>query len=141
MGESIGFFLSTLTINIDVVISVGTVVALLFLILGGFYAKSLPFWLGWLKYFSALRYTYIACLKIVLQDYDYIECNNDGYFISECVGNDEISHRTVMKWLGTGVLGSYYAPYNIFIMIAIFLFFRLLTFLSLVYLPIKIGRD
>jgi hypothetical protein len=141
VGESIGFFLSTLTINVDVVISVGTVVALLSLILGGFYVKSIPYWLIWLQYLSPLRYTYIAILKIVLANYETILCDSNGFYINQCIGQDAVKYRTVLQWLGTGVLGSTFAPYNILVMLAMFIFFRILAFLSLAFIPIKIGRD
>ena len=133
--------MSTATINVDVVISIGTVVALLSLILGGFYVRNIPYWLDWLKYLTPLRYTYIAALKIVLVDYEEFECDTNGFYINECIENEFISSRSVLKWLGTGVLGSTFAPYNILVMIAMFLFFRILAFISLAFIPIKIGRD
>ena len=133
--------MSTATINVDVVISIGTVVALLSLILGGFYVRNIPYWLDWLKYLTPLRYTYIAGLKIVLVDYEQFECDTNGFYINECIENESISSRSVLQWLGTGVLGSTFAPYNILVMIAMFLFFRILAFISLAFIPIKIGRD
>ena len=142
MGESIGFFISTLTINTDVAISISTVVALLFLILGGFYAKFIPPWLDWLKYVSALRYVYVAVLKVVLQDYETIICDQNGLFISKCFNNEYVDYRYVVEiFLQTGVLGSFQAPYNIFIMILFLVAFRFLAFLSLAYIPISIGRE
>ena len=142
MGESIGFFISTLTINTDVAISVGTVLALLFLILGGFYARNIPSWLDWLKYFSALRYVYIATLKVILLDYKDIICNVNGFYISKCFNQQTIDPNYVIEvYLQSGVLGSYTAPYNIFVMLAIFIFFRIIAYLSLAYIPIKIGRE
>ena len=103
--------------------------------------RNIPYWLDWLKYLTPLRYTYIAGLKIVLVDYEQFECDTNGFYINECIDNESISSRSVLQWLGTGVLGSTFAPYNILVMIAMFLFFRILAFISLAFIPIKIGRD
>ena len=134
--------MGTLTIVTDVAISAGTVIALLFLILGGFYARNIPDWLDWLKYFSALRYVYIASLKVILLDYKDINCNANGFYISKCFNRQTVDAQYVIEvFLNAGVLGSYIAPYNILVILGIFVFFRLLAFLSLAYIPIKIGRE
>ena len=48
-GESVGFLVSTLAFNYEYSLSVGTLVALGMMLLGGFYVRNIPFWLQWLK--------------------------------------------------------------------------------------------
>lgn len=40
----------------------------LFSLLGGFYTRSLPFWLDWIKYVSFLQYTFSAMLYLEFND-------------------------------------------------------------------------
>ena len=48
-GESVGFLVSTLAFDYEFSLSIGTLVALGMMLLGGFYVHNIPFWLQWLK--------------------------------------------------------------------------------------------
>ncbi len=63
VGQSIGLFLSASFLNLKNIILYGSVLMLTFMLVGGFFAENLPFWLQWSKYTSFITYSYRACLQ------------------------------------------------------------------------------
>ncbi|EFJ49175.1 hypothetical protein VOLCADRAFT_104378 [Volvox carteri f. nagariensis] len=53
--------------------TITTVVMLTFLLVGGFYVKKVPVWIGWIKYLSFLYWGFNLLLKIQFRHVDYFD--------------------------------------------------------------------
>ncbi|GBF97037.1 ABC transporter G family member [Raphidocelis subcapitata] len=51
-----------------------TVIMLTFLLVGGYYARNIPVWIGWLRYLSFLFWGFNILTKIQFRRYDYYDC-------------------------------------------------------------------
>ena len=138
-GESIGLFIGTLTLDLDIAIAIATVTTLGILLLGGFYIRSLPVWLDWLKYTSPLRYAYSASVQIMWLWGSPITCE-DGSFIGQCTAYPyvgTVSGEEVMNWLSITKLT---IGQNFLVLIVYLVMFRIFGYLSLRFIRFNIGR-
>jgi len=138
-GESIGLFIGTLTDDYEVAISVATLVTLGMMLLGGFYVRLIPSFLMWLKYTSAFRYVYNAMMQVQFSFGLPIKCQG-GASIAICRGRDygsPLSGEEVLAFLG---VGNSSLLFNIGILVLMFLFFRIASYLSLRFIQFNVGR-
>lgn len=73
-GQSIGLFLGIMFMDIRRGMSLATVCIMGFMLLGGFYTRTLPSWLFWVKYLSFLHYTYHCLLYLEFHDGPEFSC-------------------------------------------------------------------
>ncbi|XP_076115530.1 uncharacterized protein LOC143083181 [Mytilus galloprovincialis] len=79
-GQSIGLFLGIVCMDIRKGMSLATVCIMGIMLLGGFYTRSLPPWLTWIKYISFLNYTFNCLL--------YLEFHNSAPFSCAAPSNN-----------------------------------------------------
>ena len=63
-GESIGQLLGVITLRYDFAFSLATMVAIGMFLLGGFYVRTLPPFLTWLRFTSVFRYAFDAVVQL-----------------------------------------------------------------------------
>nr|XP_022290386.1 ABC transporter G family member 22-like [Crassostrea virginica]XP_022290391.1 ABC transporter G family member 22-like [Crassostrea virginica]XP_022290399.1 ABC transporter G family member 22-like [Crassostrea virginica] len=73
-GQSIGLFIGIASMDIRKGMTKATIFIMATMLLGGFYTRSLPFWLDWIKYLSFLQYTFSAMLYLEFNDGPNIRC-------------------------------------------------------------------
>ncbi|KAJ8299314.1 hypothetical protein KUTeg_023374 [Tegillarca granosa] len=90
-GQSIGLFLGIACMDIRRAMTLATVSIMFFMLLGGFYTRSLPFWLTWIKYTSFLHYTFHCLLYLEFYDGPPVQCavitNTTESNFPSCQGN------------------------------------------------------
>lgn len=136
-GESMGIFVASAVDEVRIGAACVTVLALFFMLVGGFYVKNLPYWLRWCRYLSPIRYSYDAC--VMFEFTSGISCDGSG-IIPECSepGTSHASTEDIINYLGaSGTIG-----FNIAMIAVGSLFFRLLAYLALRSKRTKVGgRD
>ncbi|XP_062612613.1 uncharacterized protein LOC134274352 [Saccostrea cucullata] len=73
-GQSVGLFLGIVSMDIRKGMTQATIFIMATMLLGGFYTRSLPFWLDWIKYLSFLQYTFSAMMYLEFYDGPNINC-------------------------------------------------------------------
>ncbi|XP_067944031.1 uncharacterized protein [Watersipora subatra] len=86
LSHSMSMAYSALILKMHISIMFCTTTMLLLTLSGGFYAKSVPFWLEWLKYASFLQHSYSAILNIDLNSID-IRCAEGSSSYPSCYSN------------------------------------------------------
>lgn len=144
VGESIGMFIGTLTLEFDKAIAIATVTLLGILLLGGFYVRELPYWLEWLQYTSPLRYSFAAVSQIQLTYAPLIVCDGFTIFTVEipCVpdGTGQLvvpSNDIAKSFFNVDELS---ITANCVILLAFRTGFRFFTYLSLRFIRLNYGR-
>lgn len=139
VGNSIGMFIGSVTLDVNVATSLTTVAALGMLIVGGFYLKKLPPWLEFLSSLSMFRFAYRACVQVVYKYSGDVTCNG-GYWISACYFNADGSYNAsgfitgaqaaafVLDDSDVDSLGT-----NIYVMFIYFAAFRIFSYLALLW--------
>ena len=132
VGNSIGMFVGSLTLDYNIATSLTTVVALGMLIVGGFYVKNLPNWLDFLGFLSVFRFAYRASIQVTYKYIDTITCSG-GYWIYACY------------WSTTGTITGTQAltfilgenvdslTTNIYVLFIYFVAFRFFSYLALLW--------
>lgn len=69
-GDQLKFFTRQILprLDWDVIVLSDWDVIVLSVLVGGFYTRSLPFWLDWIKYVSFLQYTFSAMMCLEFND-------------------------------------------------------------------------
>ena len=62
--QSLGLFLSALTMNTQLSLVIGVVLLLGLLLVGGFYVRNIPFWIIWARYISPITYGYHSAILL-----------------------------------------------------------------------------
>jgi ABC-type multidrug transport system ATPase subunit len=136
-GESMGIFVASAVGEIRIGAACVTVLALFFMLVGGFYVKELPYWLRWCRYLSPIRYSYDAC--VLFEFSTGVSCDGSG-IIKECSdpGVSSASTEAIIDYLGaSGAIG-----FNVAMIAAGSMFFRLLAYIVLRSKQLKAGpRD
>lgn len=133
-GESIGLFIGTATMDYEKAMVIATLVSLALMLTGGYFVENLPIFVRWIRYLSPFKYSYDACLKLVFTR--VISCDG-GEQLVECVSAVSVPGSTASSALGaTESVGMNVAMLLIFIAS-----FRVLSFLSLKYVPHNNGRQ
>ena len=97
-GESYGLLVGASVDKMDNAMTVITVVALTFMLLGGFYVESVPSFVDWVKYFSPFKYSFDASRSIVFDE--PIPCDGSGELQDLCnLGQDEVSPEDLQEFL------------------------------------------
>ncbi|CAF1311437.1 unnamed protein product [Didymodactylos carnosus] len=137
VAESIGLFIGASTRDVKHGLVIATVTLLGLLLVGGFFVKSLPHWLGvWAKWLSFFKYANDGCLRLAFsRNHQYI-CNLNGTYVSKCrtqstfLGKDALAYAHVNLGIGQ----------NFIVLFGMFIFFRTLAYLSLRFIKDKSGR-
>merc|ERR1712107_74393 len=72
--------------GIKIAQAVATVVVLFLMLLGGFFARNIPFWLSWVGYLSPFKYASNAALLVIFDE--PIPCDGSGALSPLCPGTD-----------------------------------------------------
>ena len=134
-GESVGVFLGTLSVDFQKCLTFATLVSMLLMLTGGFYASKLPFFIAWLRYISPFKYSYDACVELVFNV--PVPCSS-GNVLTSCVNNigGSASPSSVINYLGaTESVGL-----NVSLLVVFMIFFRIAGYLSLRFIPHNNGR-
>jgi hypothetical protein len=102
-GEAVGVLIGTTCVQLNICVTVSTIVALGMTIFGGFYIKDLPFFIEPLQYLSILKYGYDAAAIFEFSYPDTVDCDG-GQYIAVCFGQISISSGEVIEYLGVGNL-------------------------------------
>lgn len=62
--QSVGYLLGAVLMATDKALIVGIVIMLAFMLIGGFFAPTLPYWVRPLSYLSPITYSYDAILQL-----------------------------------------------------------------------------
>ncbi|XP_012938369.1 ABC transporter G family member 21 [Aplysia californica] len=121
-GQSIGLLLGIICMDFRRAMAMATIFIMAIMLLGGFYSRSLPVWLDWIKYFSFINYTFHSLLYLEFSGADPFECSdtaNASHFTS-CKGanhsqieTSEILDYYDVKWS----FASYFLPLFVFIFV------------------------
>jgi len=100
-GEAFGLFIGASIYDFDRAITVTTVVALLLMLLGGFYVENPPWFVSWIAYLSPFKYAYEASLMLTFVE--DVPCDGSGKLESLCGGGESFgsaSAEDVLNFLG-----------------------------------------
>ena len=87
VAESLGLFLGAALKNLHHAITAATVLLIGLMLVGGFFVRNLPHWLGvWGKWLSFFKYAYNACLRLQFSGDQIYNCV-DGSIIASCRNN------------------------------------------------------
>ncbi|XP_048781230.1 uncharacterized protein LOC125683804 [Ostrea edulis] len=73
-GQSVGLFLGIVSMDIRKGMTQATIYIMVTMLLGGFYTRSLPVWLDWMKHLSFQWYTFSALLYLEFYDGPDLRC-------------------------------------------------------------------
>ncbi|KAH3877254.1 uncharacterized protein LOC127871196 [Dreissena polymorpha] len=75
VGQSIGLCIGIYAMDMSRGISLGTICIMFIMLIGGFYARHLPFWLEWAKYLAFLHYTFHALMYLEFYQAADLQCS------------------------------------------------------------------
>jgi hypothetical protein len=138
VAESLGLLLGAALKNLQHAITAATVLLLSLMIVGGFFVRNLPHWLGvWGKWLSFFKYAYDACLQLQFKGSRVYKCV-DGSIISQCRNNPDgtfLSNEAV-QYFDVGIdIG-----YNFLVLFGMFVVFRTFAYLALRFIKNHTGR-
>ena len=136
-GESIGLFIGTSTMDYEKAMVTATLVSLALMLCGGYYVQNLPPFISWVRYLSPFKYSYDACVQLSFRR--DIPCD-DGAILIQCsetanIGGD-VSGTVAVEYLGS----TESVATNLFMLVIFIVFFRILSYISLKYIPHNNGR-
>ncbi len=138
VAESLGLLLGVTIRNRMHAMIAATVVVLSLLLVGGFFIKSLPHWLGvWVEWLSFFKYAYCACLRLQFMGKQIYHCV-DGSYVTLC------RNHPTGTFTGADALGYFDAGlgvgWDFLILFGMFVIFRLCAYLSLRFVKDSSGR-
>src|ERR1700733_5819284 len=132
VAESLGLLLGAALKNLQHAITVATVLLLSLMLVGGFFVRNLPHWLGvWGKWLSFFKYSYGACLQLQFKGNRVYKCI-DGSIIPSCRNNPNGTFRSneALKYFDVGInIG-----FDFLVLFGMFIVFRTLAYLALRYI-------
>lgn len=134
-GESIGVFIGTTTLDYEKALVIATLVSMTLMLTGGFFIQNLPDFVHWIRFISPFKYSYDACLRLVY--YYNVPCRN-GEILVDCVDPTLKSVEPSVVWDYLGQQGT--VGFNVGLLIAFIIFFRVAGYLSMRYIPHNNGR-
>lgn len=139
VAESLGLLLGAALKNLQHAITAATVLLISLMLLGGFFVRNLPHWLGvWGKWLSFFKYAYDGCLQLQFKGGQIYQCV-DGSIISSCRNNPNgtFLSNEVVNYFDVGIdIGL-----NFLVLFGMFLAFRILAYLALRFVNTHTGRS
>jgi ABC-type multidrug transport system permease subunit len=138
VAESLGLLLGAALKNIMHAITAATVVILSLMLVGGFFVRNLPHWLGvWCKWLSFFKYAYNACLRLEFMGGQIYKCV-DGSIITSCKNNTSgtfVSNEALENYdIGIDI------GLNFLVLFGMFIAFRVSAYLALRFIKNTDGR-
>jgi len=90
VAQAWGLWIGGLTMEPRKAQTVSTIIILTFLLVGGFYVKDVPVWIGWIKYFSFIYWGNNLITKIQFSDVHIEACDGSSCSI---IPQDELQER------------------------------------------------
>ncbi|CAF3970886.1 unnamed protein product [Adineta steineri] len=138
VAESLGLFLGATLKNLQHGMTAATLLVMSLMLLGGFYVRNLPHWLGvWGKWLSFFKYAYDACLQLQFKGGHNYKCV-DGTYVSSCRNNPNgtFVSEDALEYFDVGLnIGL-----NFLVLFAMFVVFRFFAYLSLRFIKNNSGR-
>jgi len=138
VAESLGLLLGAGLKNLQHAITVATVLLLSLMLVGGFFVRNLPHWLGvWAKWLSFFKYSYNACLRLQFKGGDVYKCV-DGSIIPSCRNNP---NGTFLSYEALGYFDiGIDIGLNFLVLFGMFVVFRTSAYLALRFIKNSVGR-
>jgi ABC-type multidrug transport system permease subunit len=138
VAESLGLLLGAALKNLQHAITFATVILLTFMIIGGFFVRNLPHWLGvWGRWLSFFTYAYGACLQLQFRGDRIYQCV-DGSYVPSCRNNPTgtfySSDALAYFQAGIGI------GWSFLVLFGMFVFFRTLAYCALRFVKNTDGR-
>jgi hypothetical protein len=138
VAESLGLFLGAAFRNLLHALTVATICLIGLMLVGGFFIKSLPHWLGvWSVWLSFFKYAYSACLRLEFMGGQIYKCV-DGSYVTRCRNNPNGT------FTGADALGYFDAGldvgYNFLVLFGMFVIFRVSAYIALRFIKDSNGR-
>ena len=138
VAESLGLFLGAALRNLHHAITGATVTLITLMLVGGFFIKNLPNWLGiWSRWLSFFKYAYSACLRLQFMGSQRYQCV-DGSYVAFCRNNLNGT------FIGADALGYFDAGldvgYDFLVLFGMFVVFRIGAYLALRFIKDTNGR-
>lgn len=86
-GEAIGLLIGASMYDLPKALALISVLALLLMLLGGFFVDNVPAFVSWARYLSAFKYAFDASQELVFDE--NIPCDGSGVLEEICGGSDE----------------------------------------------------
>ena len=138
VAESLGLLLGATFKNLQHAITAATVLLLSLMLVGGFFVRNLPHWLGvWGKWLSFFKYAYNACLQLQFKGGQIYKCV-DGSIITSCRDNINgtfVSHEAIY-YFDYGI----HIGWNFLVLFGMFIVFRLSAYCALRFIKNNTGR-
>ena len=137
-AESCGLFLGAAFKNLVHATTAATVIFIGSMLLGGFFVRRLPYWLGvWAKWLSFFKYTYTACLRLEFKGGQVYQCT-DGSYVDICRNNTNgtFTGADALLYFDAGVD----VGYAFLILFSMFVAFRFAAYLALRFKKNTTGR-
>jgi ABC-type multidrug transport system permease subunit len=138
VAESLGLLLGAAFKNIEHAITASTIIFISSMLLGGFFIKRLPYWLGvWAKWLSFFKYAYSACLRLQFKGEQIYRCV-DGSYVAKCRNdiNGTFIGADALSYFDAGID----VGYNFLVLFGAFIVFRIAAYLALRFIKNKSGR-
>lgn len=125
-GESYGLLVGASIDQMDRAFTAITILALMMMIVGGFYVQNVPSFISWVKYISPFKYSYDACRSIVFDE--PVPCDGSGELQELCnSGQEYVSPEDLQAFLDIdGTL-----PFNVSMLIVLGLVPRYFAYIAL----------
>jgi hypothetical protein len=138
VAESLGLMLGAIFRSIQHALTAATVVLISLMLVGGFFVRHLPHWLGvWCPWLSFFKYGYNACLQLEFKGGQIYQCV-DGTYVPSCRNNPNgtfISNEA-LQYFDYGIA----IQWNFLVLLGMFIAFRLCAYLSLRFINTSGGR-
>lgn len=139
VAESIGIFIGATVKSLKQAMVVAIVVLMSFMLVGGFFIRILPYWLGvWAKWLSFYKYSFDACLQLAFGGNHHYQCEGGTYIdvcqqsnITTFIGEDALGYLQVDLGIGE----------NFAVLFGMLIVFRYLAYLSLRFIKDNGGRQ
>jgi ABC-type transport system involved in multi-copper enzyme maturation permease subunit len=138
VAESIGLFLGATFRNLHYALICATVVLIGLMLVGGFFIKHLPTWLGvWTPWLSFFKYAYSACLRLQFMGDQSYRCV-DGSYVTLCRTNPNgtFTGADALEYFDAGLD----VGYDFLVLFFMFILFRVGAYLSLRFIKNTDGR-
>ncbi|CAF1036454.1 unnamed protein product [Adineta steineri] len=138
VAESLGLLLGATMKNLEQAITAATILIMSLMLVGGFYVRNLPHWLGvWGKWVSFFKYSYDACLQLQFNGRHHYKCV-DGSYVPLCRNNSNgtFASEEALQYFDIGLS----IGLNFLVLFGMFVGFRFLAYLSLRFIKNNSGR-
>jgi hypothetical protein len=138
VAESLGLLLGAAFQSLQYALTAATVLLLTLMLVGGFFVRHLPHWLGvWCVWLSFFKYGYTACLQLQFKGGQVYQCV-DGSIIASCRNNvnGTFSSHEALQYFDIGIpIG-----WNFLVLFGMFIVFRTCAYFTLRFVKNTDGR-